>query len=207
MNDCLFDGNASDAVDIDFGTGIIQDSQFINSVNDGLDISGSRILAMNNRYENNGDKGFSIGEESYPTIINGLFRGNEIGLSTKDLSHTQLAFSTFLDNKIAIEAKRKKPFFGGGSGEFVNSVFVGNQVLWEDDYFSSGQIEFRHSVTDDSLACPTCQDGSIQFHSPDMGDFRLASNNFEVETLAWEELSGLNMSAQSPGIYSDFGNE
>ena len=80
---------------------------------------------------------------------------------------------TFVDNVLAIEAKRKKAFFGGGSGEFVNSVFAGNQILLEDDYFSSGQVDIHHSVTDDPQACPVCSTGTIQYRSAETGDYRL----------------------------------
>jgi hypothetical protein len=204
MNDCLIADNASDGVDLDFVTGEVRDSHFLNNVGDGLDTSGTQLLVIDSRFENSGDKGFSVGEDSHPTIINGLFRGNQIGLSTKDLSHTQAAYVTFVDNVLAVEAKRKKPFFGGGSGEFVNSVFSGNQILLEDDYFSSGQVEFLNSVTDDSQACPACATGTIRYQSAETGDYRLlietlAGSDFEIAPLDWEGLAGLGALPDVPG--------
>jgi hypothetical protein len=157
MDDCLISDNASDGVDIDFGTGEVRNSRFLNMVNDGLDISGSTLTIVDNHFENNGDKGLSVGEDSHPTVTNALFRGNQIGISLKDLSHAKVSNATFVGNVLAVEAKRKKPFFGGGSGEFINSVFTENQVLLEDDYFSAGQVTFRDSLADDPAACPTCQ--------------------------------------------------
>ncbi len=157
MDDCLIADNASDGVDIDFGTGEVRNSRFLNMAGDGLDISGSTLTVVDNHFENNGDKGFSVGEDSHPTVTNALFRGNQIGISLKDLSHAKVSNATFTGNVLAVEAKRKKPFFGGGSGEFINSVFTENQVLLEDDYFSAGQVTFRDSQVDDPAACPTCQ--------------------------------------------------
>lgn len=203
MSDCLFSDNASDGVDIDFGIGDVRDCQFTNNVNDGIDISGSQITVTNGRFENNGDKGFSVGEDSHLVLFNGLFRGNQIGLSTKDLSHAQVTYSTFVDNVLAIEAKRKKPFFGGGSGEFINSVFSGNQVLLEDDYFSSGQALIHHSMTDDPVACPACWSGNIHFSAPETGDYRLAPgllDDFELALVEWTGIADLNSASQLPGI-------
>jgi hypothetical protein len=208
MNDCLFANNASDGVDLDFVTGEVRDSQFLNNVGDGLDTSGAHILVINSRFENSGDKGFSVGEDSHPTIINGLFRGNQIALSTKDLSHTQAAYVTFVDNVLAIEAKRKKAFFGGGSGEFVNSVFAGNQVLLEDDYFSSGQVDIHHSVTDDPQACPVCSTRTIRFVSAETGDYRLlretlTGSEFEIAPLEWEGVAEFDALPDLPGAFLD----
>jgi hypothetical protein len=206
MNDCRVADNASDGVDIDFGTGEVRDSQFINNAGDGLDISGSHLLVVNSRFEENGDKGFSVGEDSHPTIINGLFRDNLIGLSTKDLSHTQAAYVSFVDNVLAIEAKRKKPFFGGGSGEIVNSVFAGNQILLEDDYFSSGQVDIHHSVTDDPQACPVCSPGIIKYRAAESGDYRLlpetiANSDFELAPIDWEGVAAIEKLPGLPGTY------
>ena len=203
---CSFARNASDSVDIDFGTGKVLDSVFIDNANDGLDISGSTITAMNNHFENNGDKGFSVGEDSHLTLVNALFRGNQIGLSTKDLSHAQVAYATFVDNVLAVEAKRKKPFFGGGSGEFVNSVFAGNQLLLDDDYFSQGQVFIHHSLVDDPAGCPTCQMANIRFQSTATGDYRLLAETvedleFESFPLEWEGLENDGAWPQLPGYY------
>ena len=205
MDDCLMADNASDGVDLDFVTGEVRNSHFLNNAGDGLDTSGSQVLVVNSRFENSGDKGFSVGEDSHPTIINGLFRGNQIGLSTKDLSHTQAAHVTFVENVLAVEAKRKKEFFGGGSGEFVNSVFVGNQTLLEDDYFSSGQVEILGSVTDDPRACPACATGIIRFRSSESGDYRLLpetlAGSFEIVSLEWEGLEALGALPDMPGTF------
>ena len=208
MRNCLVTDSASDAIDIDFGTGEVRDSQFINIRGDGVDMSGSTLVVAGNRFENIGDKGTSVGENSHPIIVNNLYRGCQIGISSKDLSDTKVAYSTFVDNVVAIEVKRKKAWYGAGSGEFVNNVFAGNQVLLEEDYFSRGLSAIHHSLADDQAACPTCQIGSIRFQAPDAGDYRLApgslgGSGFELEQADWVRLDGLGDLPREPGIFTD----
>jgi hypothetical protein len=203
MDDVLVSDNASDGVDFDFVTGEVRNSQFINNVGDGLDISGSHITVMNSRFENSGDKGFSVGEDSHPIVINALFRGNQIGLSTKDLSQARVAYATFVENTLAIEAKRKKAFFGGGSGEIINSVFAGNQDLLNEDYFSSNQVVIRNSLADDQRSCPTCLTGNIDFISEESSDYRLwredwGGQKFELLQVEW---ASPNVEPTTPGIF------
>ncbi|MFW6069253.1 MAG: right-handed parallel beta-helix repeat-containing protein, partial [Chloroflexota bacterium] len=207
IENCTFARNASDGVDIDFGVGQVVDSGFMNNVNDGLDVSGSQLTVINNRFENNGDKGFSVGEESQVTIANALFHRNSIGVSTKDLSHAQVTYATFVDNGLAIEAIRKKPFFGGGSGEVVNSVFSGNLTLFQDDYFSQGQVSIHNSLTDDALGCPTCLDVDLRFQSVADGDYRLrpdtvSGEQFEILDPQWAGLEGRQDWPSLPGVFA-----
>jgi hypothetical protein len=208
IDDCLFARNASDSVDIDFGSGEVRNSRFLSNVNDGLDISGSELLITSNRFENNGDKGLSVGEKSYPTISNSLFRSNQIGLAVKDLSHAKVAYSTFVNNVLALEVKRKKAFFGGGSVEIVNSVFVGNQTLLDEDYFSADQTEFHSTLADDETACPVCVSGIAQFRAAGDSDYRLlptmfGDGEFEAGTADWISIDGVDEMPAVPGIYSE----
>lgn len=214
IDNCLFARNASDSVDIDFGTGEIRNSRFLDNFNDGLDISGSELLITANRFESNGDKGLSVGEQSYPTVTNSLFKGNQIGMAVKDLSHAKVAYSTFVNNVTALEVTRKKEFFGGGSAEIVNSVFVGNEVLLVEDYFSAGQTEIRNTLADDQTTCPACVPGIAKFQAPDdstgsgSGDYRLQSNMFsDGEFVAgeadWIIIDGVDGFPMQPGIYSE----
>ena len=143
MQDCVVASSASDAIDVDFGTGEIRNCLFRGAQGDGVDLSGSQLTIRGNRFENIQDKGTSVGEDSHPTIVDNVYTGCEIGISVKDLSFARVANCTFANNKLAIEAKRKKPMFGPGSGEFVNCVFTGNQVVKREDYFSRGRVEIK----------------------------------------------------------------
>ncbi|MDX1412856.1 MAG: CotH kinase family protein [Candidatus Promineifilaceae bacterium] len=214
IDNCLFARNASDSVDIDFGTGEVRNSHFLDNINDGLDISGSELEIANNRFEYNGDKGLSVGEQSYPTINNSLFRANQIGMAVKDLSHAKIAYSTFIKNVIALEVNRKKPFFGGGSAEVVNSVFIGNETLLDEDYFSAGQTEFRSTLADDQTACPECIPGIARFREADIavrsgtGDYRLLDNvlnssEFEAVQADWIHSADAEGAPSLPGVFSE----
>jgi hypothetical protein len=176
MRHCLIAGGASDAMDLDFVSGEVRDSLFLHNAGDGLDLSGATVVVAGNRFEGMGDKGISVGEDSHPVIVNNLLRGNVIGISTKDLSHPRVAWTTFVDNETAIEAKRKKPMFGGGSGEFVNVVFSGNRVLLTEDSFSKGGVQIAAALSDQPLAeCAGCRTTSVRFAGDGADDWRLAS--------------------------------
>jgi len=210
MKDCLIADTASDGMDLDFVTGEVRNSAFLRAKGDGLDLSGSEVLIAGNRFENAGDKGISVGEDSHPTIVNNLIRGCQIGLATKDLSRPKVAHTTFVENVLAIEAKRKKPFFGGGGGEFVNNVFYGNGTLLSEDYFSRGLVSITSSVVDaGATGCAGCKAVPIHFQAPDTGDFRLVAQadvprEVAIAQVAWEGVDRATTSARvsQPGIFS-----
>ncbi|MFQ6115543.1 MAG: right-handed parallel beta-helix repeat-containing protein, partial [bacterium] len=208
MKNCLVSNNASDGIDIDFGTGEIKDSQFINNMGDGVDLSGSTVTVTGCWFENLGDKGISVGEDSHPIIINNLFRDCVIGISTKDLSFARVAYSTFVNNKLAIEAKRKKPMFGAGSGEFVNCVFSGNEILLKEDYFSKGLVSVTHSLVDQPVDWPTSKTADIRFKAPEQKNYileptSLAGNGYEVANPDWLIFDDNGYLPQQPGIFAD----
>jgi hypothetical protein len=211
MKNCLIADTDSDAFDLDFCTGEIVDSHFSNTGGDGVDFSGSHVTVSGCRFENIGDKGTSVGENSHPILINNLYVGCNIGVSCKDLSSPKIAFCTFVNNNLAIEAKRKKPFFGGATGNFVSCVFSGNKKLLDEDYFSAGGVEVRHSLVDAQVNWPACQTAEMRFVAPEQNNYLLepgtsASNGFEVNLPEWVNLNG-NGHAPSrpagPGIFTD----
>jgi hypothetical protein len=207
MRHCLFSGNAGDSCDLDFVTGTVDQSRFIHNGNDGLDISGATLSITNCELSHNGDKGCSVGENSFPTIVNCLFLGNVIGTSCKDLSEAKIAFSSYIGNRLGLEAIRKKEFFGGGAGEFVNCVFATNERLMSEDYFSRGQLQLRSSLLDVPTQFSTCRTAPIPFQAVDSGDYRLAVPNEAGTsvTLAipdWLQSIEVPGDVTSPGIYS-----
>jgi len=198
---------ASDAIDIDFGTGEVRDSQFMNTVGDGVDFSGSRVTISGCSFIDIGDKGTSVGENSHPILVNNLYLRCNIGVSAKDLSSPKIAFCTFVDNKLAIEAKRKKEFFGGGAGEFVNCVFSGNTELFTEDYFSQNKIAIRNSLLDVPVKWPTCKTAEIQFVDREQQNFALdaatlTGNGFEMLMPEWLPATSNGVAHKVPGIFS-----
>ncbi|MGH7493839.1 MAG: CotH kinase family protein [bacterium] len=208
MKNCLISGTDSDAFDLDFCTGEIVDSHFSNTGGDGVDFSGSYVTVSGCRFENIGDKGTSVGENSHPILLNNLYAGCNIGVSCKDLSSPKIAFCTFINNNLAIEAKRKKSFFGGATGNFENCVFSGNKKLLDEDYFSEGGVVVRHSLVDEPVDWPTCKTAELQFVSPEQNNYLLepnapANDGFEVSLPDWANLNHNGHTPKLPGIFLD----
>ncbi len=207
MVESLVARTASDGIDVDFGTGEIRDSLFEDITGDGIDFSGSTVTVTRTRVARAGDKCISVGEASTPTIVNNVLMGCNIGLSTKDLSDPRVAYNTFVGNRLALEAKRKKAMFGGGAGTFVNNVFAENGVMLEEDYFSRGQVQVRHALTDAEIArCATCRVvDAVPFRDAANGDWRLAPEalrRLDVGTEAVEWAVDAAGAASGPGVYS-----
>ncbi|MGH8247574.1 MAG: hypothetical protein ACREUU_14210, partial [Gammaproteobacteria bacterium] len=125
-------------------------------------------------------------------------------------SYTRVAFSTFVDNVVAIEAKRKKAWYGAGSGEFINNVFSGSETLLDEDYFSMGLVAVHHSLVEEQADCPACWTAVIRFLSPEGGDFMLGPETlggsaFELAPAEWAqpELDANGYSPQQPGIFAN----
>lgn len=174
MSECTIRRTASDAVDLDFVTGEVRSNYLVDIAGDAIDLSGSTLLVAGNRCESIGDKGISVGEDSHPSLVNNLFIACTIGASFKDLSFAKVEHCTFVGNKTAIEAKRKKPMFGGGSGELDLCVFARNDILLEEDHFSRGKVSIKRSIIDTETGWPTCKTLAIRFMAPEAGDYRLA---------------------------------
>ncbi|MCZ6818620.1 MAG: CotH kinase family protein [Calditrichaeota bacterium] len=184
MRNCQFTRNESDAIDIDFGTGLVENCRFEDIGGDGVDMSGSEITIAGNLFVGVADKAISVGEKSNPTIYNNLFRGCDIAISMKDLSFARIAHCTFVDNRLALEAKRKKAMFGGGSGEVSNSVFAGNQTLLSEDRFSKGRVNISHALVDVAVSWPNSKTAAIRFVHSKSGDYRVDADSFAGNGIA-----------------------
>jgi hypothetical protein len=116
-----------------------------------------------------------------------------------------------VDNKLAIEAKRKKEFFGGGSGEFVNCVFSGNAELFTEDYFSQNQILISHSILDVAAKWPTCKTADVRFVDPAQANYVLdassmAGNGLTIAQPDWLPHWGNGAAPKVPGIFGNMAN-
>lgn len=205
MSDCIIRNSASDGIDLDFADGEVRANEFYDIAGDAIDLSGSTVTVTGNRCEHVGDKGISVGEDSHPIIANNLFSRCAIGISCKDLSFAKVTHCTFVNNKLAIEGKRKKPMFGGGSGEFVNCVFAGNEKLLDADYFSRGRVLVEHSVLDAQTDWPACKTVAIHFVAPEVGDYRLTPGSlenvgFQLMPAQWSDPQ-VRDPAQVPGVF------
>jgi hypothetical protein len=123
---CRFEGNASDGFDGDWIEGEVSHSTFERNGGDGLDLSGSIVTVSDTLFDRMGDKAISAGERTRLVAFNVVLRDSATGLAIKDLSQVRVASSVLFGNRTAIAAYRKKPIFGGGSGEIVSSLLWRN---------------------------------------------------------------------------------
>jgi len=137
-----FFDNYGDQIDLDFGNGVIKNSEFrgykgADSNGDGLDISGSYVIIKNNIFTGLGDKGSSIGEKSTAVIYKNQYSDSNIGIASKDKSIVYSFENDFRNNQIAISAYQKKPLFGGAVLYEYNDALISNKKDYEADDKSS----------------------------------------------------------------------
>ncbi len=123
--DSTFSDTYADALDIDFCTGRILNSNFRGAKNDAIDTSGSTVTVEDIVIERAGDKGISVGEGSRLDGRRISIKEAEVAVSSKDSS-------TILGEKITIENSRvgfaifqKKSEFGPGRAE-IKDLNMGN---------------------------------------------------------------------------------
>jgi len=115
MDNVFFGNTLSDALDVDFCEGTIEDTYFIGIGNDGIDISGSSVAVNRVFMDGIGDKGLSAGEKSRIDAWNVKITNAEICVASKDLSIIKAKQISLNDSKIGFAAFQKKPEFGRGS--------------------------------------------------------------------------------------------
>lgn len=110
-----FSDAASDAVDIDFGTGSLRRTAFLNCGNDGIDASGTVVRIEDMVGAGAGDKALSAGEGGRMTIEGARVRDAEIGLASKDESRVEARGLRLQRCALGLAVFRKKPEFGPAS--------------------------------------------------------------------------------------------
>jgi len=109
LNNIIINDCASDALDIDFGKGLISNISVEKAKNDGLDFSGSNIQLKNVVLKQIGDKAISAGESSKIDCNNVNISDVYIGLASKDSSVLQTEVLSISNSKIDFTAYQKKP--------------------------------------------------------------------------------------------------
>ena len=100
IDNCLFEGNTSDAFDGDWVEGKIENSIFRANKGDGIDFSGSTVISKNNVFEGIGDKAISVGEDSTFYAVNNYIYNSKIGVAGKDSSDVKIYSSLFTKIKL-----------------------------------------------------------------------------------------------------------
>lgn len=102
----------SDGLDVDFGTGKIENARFYHTGNDAMDFSGSTIKATHIMAKDIGDKGISAGEQSTIYTNNVHIENANIGMASKDLSELHSQKVVLKNCKTGFSVFEKKTEFG-----------------------------------------------------------------------------------------------
>ena len=121
--DTEFNNIKSDAIDIDFSDGLMNNNNFVNIGNDAIDFSGSNSEISFISFDNIGDKGISVGENSF-IIMNDII-GNDslVGIASKDGSKTFATNVNFTNVDYPFTAYQKKKAYKHGQLNIENYKF------------------------------------------------------------------------------------
>ena len=125
LKNSLFENTVADAIDIDFGNGIIENLEINNTGNDAIDFSGSNVTIKNINISGAGDKGVSVGENSKLNIENIIISNSNLGVASKDLSTVKINKIKIFNTNYGFVAYQKKPEFGS-SKISINSLDTDN---------------------------------------------------------------------------------
>ena len=158
---CLFENIYSDAIDLDFSSGLIFNSNFLNIKNDALDFSGSSSEIFDLSISNAGDKGISIGERSFLTVDNVNIINSNIGVACKDDSEALMKKINVSKCNIGIAVFQKKaeygPAFIRGSNIMVNDtknsylVEKGSRITLNDKVIEGDKENIKEQIYGDQI--------------------------------------------------------
>lgn len=142
ISNSVFKDNFADQVDLDYVTGVVASSRFINTLGgdqngDGLDISGSHIIVLQTDFVGFRDKGLSVGEKSTVLVQSSSFENNLNAAAIKDLSRATFIETRFAKNTTDINVYQKKRIFGGGFAFIDRASFDSRLFGWALDKKSS----------------------------------------------------------------------
>ena len=126
LSNITFLRSQSDALDVDFSTGKIENISSELSLNDGLDFSGSTVTINGASIKNSGDKAISAGEASSILIDGFTIDQSIIGLASKDQSFIDAINGTIKNSFHAVSAYQKKEKFGPASITLKNIELLGS---------------------------------------------------------------------------------
>jgi hypothetical protein len=127
----------SDAVDIDFSNGQIENSTFSDVGGDAIDLSGSEVRGLNLKVNKVHDKAVSVGEESEMILENVQIKNVGTGIVSKDLSSVKGEKIKLADIELAgFMSYSKKPEYGPAKMQVENVEFDESSVLGMAQYDS-----------------------------------------------------------------------
>ena len=126
----------SDAVDLDFCRGVMENNTIRSAGGDSLDFSGSLVVARNNLLEDTTDKGVSAGEATTTFLKDNRIRRATTGVASKDSSWVLVEGGAAEGVELGIAVYQKKQIFGSGIIAFdrpingLSSPFLADPQAW-----------------------------------------------------------------------------
>jgi hypothetical protein len=122
-----FNESLSDAIDLDYSSGTINNVQISTSGGDGLDLSNSKVFFNNGFFSNIIDKAISVGENSLLTGENIQIYQASVGVASKDGSLTNLNNIQFENISFSpLMVYNKKKNYGPGSINANGAIYQSN---------------------------------------------------------------------------------
>lgn len=110
--ECDFYRSFSDAIDLDFCQGRLEQIAVLETGNDAIDLAGSQIEMQDIVIEKAGDKGISVGEGSRAVAIQVKVSQTAIALTSKDRSSFEVEGADLNEVELGIAVYQKKESFG-----------------------------------------------------------------------------------------------
>ncbi len=153
INNSHFVETLSDALDVDFGKGVVRNSTFKKIGNDAVDFSTSIIELKGLSASSVGDKGVSAGEGSVVVAEDVEIQRAKFGLVSKDRSKLNVLRSTVRDSDVGISAYTKKTEFGPARASLTDVRLLGVRIEHLAEVGSTIEVEGKSIVgTEKKLA-------------------------------------------------------
>ena len=137
INNSSFSDMVSDAIDIDFSEGEINDVKINNISGDGVDLSGSKVLLKNIYFKNIKDKAISNGERSNTNIKNININDAFIGIANKDSSNLKGSFIKIKESKMYdVASFTKKKYYDTSKIRIQNAEVNYDKVVSQINHVS-----------------------------------------------------------------------
>jgi hypothetical protein len=148
LEDVVFEDTSSDALDIDFGKGVIRRATYLNCGNDCVDVSGAVVEIEDLVIRAAGDKGLSAGEGSLMEARRVTMTDAAIGFASKDRSTLRAWDVQLTGGGVGVTAYRKKTEYGPGIVALVNLQMRGQKVPFLVERHSSVTVDGRSKPAD-----------------------------------------------------------
>ena len=121
FNNIVMKNSSSDAIDLDYSDGYLNDISFYNIGGDAVDTSGSKTVIKNMNSQKVADKSISLGERSDSYIENSRFSDSKFGIAVKDGSKLKSKGLEFFDNKYDVASYMKKSFYSDTNEMYIET--------------------------------------------------------------------------------------